>query len=50
MDISQRAAVHAALGDETRLRLVDALWLNDRSPLDLHRLLGIDTNLLAHHL
>lgn len=50
MDISQRAAVHAALGDETRLRLVDALWLNDRSPLDLHGLLGIDTNLLAHHL
>ena len=50
MDLTRRAAVHAALGDETRLRIVDSLWLNDMSPQVLARMLGIDSNLLAHHL
>jgi protein-tyrosine-phosphatase len=50
MDLPSRARIHAALGDETRLRLIDALWLNDRSPRDLGRLLDVDSNLLAHHL
>ena len=50
MELADRARVHAALGDETRLRLVDALWLDDRSPNELGKLLGVDSNLLAHHL
>lgn len=50
MELFHRARVHAALGDETRLKLVDALWLDDRSPHELGTLLGIDSNLLAHHL
>jgi protein-tyrosine-phosphatase len=50
MDLVRRATTHAALGDETRLRIVDALWLNDISPLDLRRLAGVDSNLMAHHL
>lgn len=50
MNLRDRARIHAALGDELRLRLVDALWLNDRSPQDLGMQLGVDSNLLAHHL
>ncbi|MGD2103113.1 MAG: helix-turn-helix domain-containing protein [Acidimicrobiia bacterium] len=50
MDIVDRARVHAALGDETRLRMVEALWLNDHTPLQLRRLVGIDSNLVSHHL
>ncbi len=42
--------MHAALGDETRLRIIDALWLNDRSPKELGYSLGIASNLMAHHL
>lgn len=33
-----------------RLALVDELALSDRSPVELCRLLGIESNLLAHHL
>jgi len=50
MDFPARAAVHAALGDESRLRIVDALWLNDMSPVALQEVLGVDSNLLSHHL
>lgn len=49
-DLERRAAVHAALGDPVRLALVDELVLSDRSPVELCRLLGIGSNLLAHHL
>ncbi len=49
-DRDRRAAVHAALGDPHRLAVVDALALSDRSPSDLARALGIESNLLAHHL
>ncbi|MBM3940914.1 MAG: helix-turn-helix domain-containing protein [SAR202 cluster bacterium] len=45
-----RAATHDALGDPHRLAIVEALELNDRSPSDLAALLGIGSNLLAHHL
>jgi protein-tyrosine-phosphatase len=48
--VARRAAVHAALGDPTRLRLVDALALSDLAPSELAELVGIDSNLLAHHL
>ena len=45
-----RAARHAALGDPLRLTIVDELSMSDRSPVELRRLLGIESNLLAHHL
>jgi ArsR family transcriptional regulator, arsenate/arsenite/antimonite-responsive transcriptional repressor / arsenate reductase (thioredoxin) len=48
--LAERAAIHHALGDETRLRIVDALRLSDRSPKDLAALTGSSDNLLAFHL
>ena len=45
-----RAARHAALGDPARLAIVDELTMSDRSPLELRRLAGLESNLLAHHL
>jgi len=42
--------VHAALGDPVRLAMVDELAVSDRSPIELRRLVGIESNLLAHHL
>jgi ArsR family transcriptional regulator, arsenate/arsenite/antimonite-responsive transcriptional repressor / arsenate reductase (thioredoxin) len=50
LPIADRVAVHRALGDEHRLRIVDALALSDRSPSELGTLAGVGTNLLAHHL
>lgn len=49
-DLHTRATRHAALGDPTRLRIVDLLRLGDRSPRELQDRLGIASNLLAHHL
>ena len=40
MAIERRAAVHAALGDPARLRIVDHLSLGDASPTELATLLG----------
>lgn len=50
MTVEQRAARHAALGDPMRLRIVDELSSSDRAPVELRRRLGIESNLLAHHL
>lgn len=47
--VSGRAALHAALGEPTRLAIVDALALGDESPGVLADGLGIGTNLMAHH-
>lgn len=49
-NIKSRAARHAALGDPTRLALVDELVTSDRSPTELRELLNIESNLLSHHL
>lgn len=49
-ELELRAARHAALGDPMRLRIVDELALSDRAPVELRRRLGIESNLLAHHL
>lgn len=49
-DLEQRAAVHAALGDPARLRIVDTLLLGDASPSELAARLSMPSNLLAHHL
>jgi protein-tyrosine-phosphatase len=43
-------ARHAALGDPVRLRIVDELAVSDRAPIELRRLVGVESNLLAHHL
>ena len=42
--------MHAALGDPVRLAIVDDLATSDRSPVELQHRLGIESNLLAHHL
>jgi len=42
--------VHAALGDPTRLRIVDLLAAGDLSSTELGASLGLPSNLLAHHL
>jgi protein-tyrosine-phosphatase/DNA-binding transcriptional ArsR family regulator len=49
-NVDLRAARHAALGDIVRLNIVDELVVSDRSPVELRRLVGIESNLLAHHL
>jgi protein-tyrosine-phosphatase len=49
-DLDVRAARHAALGDPVRLALVEELLVADRSPVELRRRLGLESNLLAHHL
>jgi protein-tyrosine-phosphatase/DNA-binding transcriptional ArsR family regulator len=48
--LEQRAAVHAALGEPSRLAIVDQLVASDRSPQDLQEAVGVPSNLLSHHL
>lgn len=48
--LARRAARHAALGDPVRLAIVDELATSDRSPVELRKLLNVESNLLAHHL
>ena len=48
--VEQRAAVHAALGEPSRLAIVDQLAGSDRSPQELQDAVGVPSNLLAHHL
>ena len=45
-----RAGAHAALGDVSRLAIVDELVLGDRSPSELAERVDLPSNLLAHHL
>ena len=42
--------MHAALGEPSRLAVVEALLLGDRSPGELAAALELPSNLLAHHL
>ena len=49
-DLLRRVAVHSALADPARLAVVDALALGDKSPSEIRALLGMPSNLLAHHL
>lgn len=50
MGVVARADRHAALADPIRLSIVDELSVSDRSPVELRRRLGVESNLLAHHL
>ncbi|QYJ05707.1 helix-turn-helix domain-containing protein [Nocardioides panacisoli] len=49
-ELVRRAAVHAALGEPARLRIVDTLRTGDASPSELAGMLAMPSNLLAHHL
>lgn len=49
-ELAERARTHAALGDPTRLRIVEELAHSDLSPLEVRELVGVESNLLAHHL
>ncbi|SCG74640.1 arsenate reductase/protein-tyrosine-phosphatase family protein [Micromonospora coxensis] len=44
-----RARIHAALGDASRLAIVDALTIGDASPGEIAQTLDLPTNLVAHH-
>ncbi len=50
MNLHERAALHAALGEPARLAIVDELLTSDRSPVELGHRLGLRSNLLARHL
>jgi ArsR family transcriptional regulator, arsenate/arsenite/antimonite-responsive transcriptional repressor / arsenate reductase (thioredoxin) len=50
MDLASRAHVHAALGDTTRLKVVDLLTFGDLTVNELRTGTGVSSNLLAHHL
>jgi protein-tyrosine-phosphatase/DNA-binding HxlR family transcriptional regulator len=47
--VERRAGVYAALADPARLAIVDVLWVGDAAPSELAELLGLPSNLLAHH-
>ena len=48
--VALRAQRHAALGDPTRLAIIDELVSSDRAPVELQHLTQVPSNLLAHHL
>ena len=50
MDTVERAQVHAALGDASRLRIVDALGLSDHTFQELAVAADLPGNAAAHHL
>lgn len=50
MRLSDRARVHAALGEEHRLRIVDLLAYSDATFSELRQAIGLHGNALAHHL
>jgi protein-tyrosine-phosphatase len=47
--VQRRARIHAALGDPTRLAIVDTLMIGDASPGEIAHQLDMPTNLVAHH-
>ena len=49
-ELESRAQAYAALGDPSRLAIVDLLGLADLAPGELGASLDIPTNLMAHHL
>lgn len=49
-ELEPRAQAYAALGDPSRLAIVDLLGLADLAPGELGASLDIPTNLMAHHL
>ena len=49
-EVDLRARRHGALGEPARLAIIDELTASDRAPVELGELLGLPSNLLAHHL
>jgi protein-tyrosine-phosphatase/DNA-binding HxlR family transcriptional regulator len=49
-ELKRRVAVFAALADPSRLQIIDLLTLGDLSPSEIELLLGLRSNLVAHHL
>jgi ArsR family transcriptional regulator, arsenate/arsenite/antimonite-responsive transcriptional repressor / arsenate reductase (thioredoxin) len=49
-ELERRAIMHAALADAARLQITDTLLAGDASPSELGAMLGMPSNLLAHHL
>ncbi|QXC60576.1 helix-turn-helix domain-containing protein [Aquihabitans sp. G128] len=49
-DRQRRATRHAALGEPTRLAIIDELATSDRAPIELRQRFDLESNLLAHHL
>ena len=49
MELGRLAALHRALGDETRLAIAQHLLTGDASPKELTDVLGVPSNLMAHH-
>ena len=49
-ELERRAVIHAALADPARLQITDTLLAGDASPSELATMLGMPSNLLAHHL
>jgi protein-tyrosine-phosphatase/DNA-binding HxlR family transcriptional regulator len=47
---AEQAQVHAALADPHRLAIIEVLNLSDRTPREVEAMLGVESNLLAHHL
>lgn len=50
LSVERRAAIHAALADPARVRIVDHLSLGDATSTELQALLAMPSNLIAHHL
>jgi len=50
MELAERARAYAALGDPSRLAIVELLANADLAPSELGAELGLPTNLMAHHL
>lgn len=50
MELADRAKAYAALGDESRLAIVELLAHGDLAPSELGAKIGLPTNLMAHHL
>jgi ArsR family transcriptional regulator, arsenate/arsenite/antimonite-responsive transcriptional repressor / arsenate reductase (thioredoxin) len=48
--VMTRAERFSALGDPVRLAIVDELSRSDRAPVELQTIVGLPSNLLAHHL
>ncbi|MFV0451442.1 MAG: helix-turn-helix domain-containing protein [Propioniciclava sp.] len=49
-DLTSRAQAYAALGEPSRLAIIDLLGSGDLASGDLASRLGLPTNLIAHHL
>ncbi len=49
VEVRERAAVYAALGDPLRLAVAEALVMGDRTPASLGSEFGVPSNLMAHH-